>query len=427
MDKKITHTLLLVDDEENILNSLKRLLRDDGYRIFAATSAKEGLDILKQEPVSLIISDQRMPRMTGSEFLAIARKTAPDTIRVMLTGYADMDAAMDAINKGNVYRFITKPWDDNDLLVTIRQALKQYELVLENRRLTQLTQRQNAELKNLNQRLEKKVEERTEKIRKMNRKLKKSFFDTIRVFTGLLGLFDPDMVAHSKRVAALSREIARRYGKVEDSEYEPIELASLLHDIGLISVQKNLLKKGKNQMTDSEKKLYQQHPVLAQMSLAGIENLDHVSVLVRAHHEHFDGSGYPDGLKEEEIPLGARIISIADAYDDMVYRFKMPEVDALAQIKKKSWTEFDPEMVIHLVDALKQEVAAKDKEDMITLDQLRAGMVLSRDLESYGGRLLVAKDTKIKESYIGKLLSFNEIDPIVDRIYVHKKLENLGI
>ncbi len=448
MDKKITHTLLLVDDEENILNSLKRILRNDGYRIFTATNAKEGLNILKQEPVSLVISDQRMPNMTGSEFLALARETAPDAVRIMLTGYADINAAMDAINQGSVYRFITKPWDDNDLLVTIRYALMQYELVLENRRLTQLTQRQNAELKDLNQGLEKRVEERTEKIRKMNRKLKNSFFVTIRVFTGLLGLFDPDLVAHSKRVAALSREIARRYGNLENPEYEAIELASLLHDIGLMSVPNNLLKKRKNQKTDSgrklyqpfggdrqwqiatqdqmtasERKLYQQHPVVGQMSLAGIENLDQVSVLVRAHHEHFDGSGYPDGLKDEEIPLGARIISVADTYDDLVYRCKMLEVDALATIKKKSWTAFDPETVIHLVDVLQQEAAAKKKENMITLQELKPGMVLSRDIETYSGRLLVAKDTEIKENYIAKLLSYNEIDPIVDRIYVYKSKE----
>jgi response regulator RpfG family c-di-GMP phosphodiesterase len=423
-DKKMTHTLLLVDDEENILNSLKRLLRRDGHRILTASNGKEGLNVLKRNPVSIIVSDQKMPEMTGSEFLRYAREAAPDAIRIMLTGYADIKAAMDAINKGNVYRFITKPWDDNDLLVTIRQALKQYELVFENKRLTQLTQRQNVELKELNQGLEKKVEERTEKIRKMNRKLKKSFFDTVRVFTGLLSLFDADLVAHSKRVAALSRGIARRLGDMDNSEYEIIELGSLLHDIGLISVPKNLLAKKDGQMSESERKLYQQHPIVGQMSLNGIDNLDQVSILVRAHHEHFDGSGYPGGLKEEEIPIGARIISVADAYDDLVYRHKMPDVDALADIKKRSWTEFDPEIVIHLVSVVKQGAILKDEEDIITLLDLRPGMLLSRDLETYSGRLLVAKETKIKESYISKLISFNEIDPIVERIYVYKKLGN---
>jgi putative two-component system response regulator len=236
---------------------------------------------------------------------------------------------------------------------------------------------------------------------------------------------------------------------LDDSEYEIIELGSLLHDIGLISVPKDLLKKRKNQrtdsgrklcqpfggnrqwqiatqnqITDSERKLYQQHPIVGQMSLAGIENLDQVSILVRAHHEHFDGSGYPDGLKDEEIPLGARIISLADAYDDLVHRDKMPKADALAELKQRSGKKFDPKLVTHLVNVVKNEFAIDDDEMVITLNDLEAGMVLARDLETFGGRLLIGKNAKIKEGYIKRLVSFNEIDPIVDRIYVYKKAES---
>ncbi|MGQ9631466.1 MAG: response regulator [bacterium] len=135
------HTLLFVDDEVDILNILQRIFRNEGYNVITASSGAEGLEKLKGNKISLVMSDQRMPGMTGVEFLSRVREISPDTIRVVLTGYADIDIAISAINQGEVYRFISKPWNDEELRLTVRQALERYDLEMENRRLSELTKK----------------------------------------------------------------------------------------------------------------------------------------------------------------------------------------------------------------------------------------------------------------------------------------------
>lgn len=140
-------TILIVDDEPNVISSLKRALVDEPYAIYSVNSGEEGLKLLKQHKIKLIISDERMPGMAGSDFLSFAKKEFPDTIRIMLTGHASIDAAMKAVNKGEIYRFFTKPWDEIELKIAIRMALEKYNLESENRRLLKIVKRQAVDLK----------------------------------------------------------------------------------------------------------------------------------------------------------------------------------------------------------------------------------------------------------------------------------------
>ncbi len=165
------HVILLVDDEENILTALLRLLRKENYRILTALSGEQGLKLLKETEVQLVVSDQRMPGMSGIELLRAIRKESPDTIRIMLTGYSDLKVAEEAINKGEVYRFLTKPWNDEDLKAAIRQGLECYDLEEKNKELLELTRRLNEELKELNQNLEQLVEEKTRKLKESQEQL----------------------------------------------------------------------------------------------------------------------------------------------------------------------------------------------------------------------------------------------------------------
>lgn len=153
--------VLLVDDESHILTSLRRLLRKEPYKLFTAVGGKAGLEVLAKEKVHLVVSDQRMPEMTGIEFLQEVKNLYPDTIRVVLSGYAEASSIVEAINEGEVYRFLGKPWDDEQLRLTFRQCLEQYDLLEENRKLAQQIQDQIHQLKNMNQLLESSVEERT--------------------------------------------------------------------------------------------------------------------------------------------------------------------------------------------------------------------------------------------------------------------------
>ena len=158
------HTLLFVDDEQNILNSLKRLFRREGYEILTAPGGQEGLELLRENDVSLIVSDQRMPKMIGADFLAHARELSPNSVRIMLTGYSDLEAATQAINEGGIYRYVTKPWDDDEIKQIVREALERFELEAENRRLSEELRVKNEELEAFNARLEEKVKQRTEEL-----------------------------------------------------------------------------------------------------------------------------------------------------------------------------------------------------------------------------------------------------------------------
>ena len=168
------HTVLLVDDEEGILHSLKRLLRKEGYRLFTASSGAEGLEILKENDVHLVISDQRMPQMSGTEFFAKVKERFPDVIRIILTGYTDVDSITESINRGHIYKFFLKPWNDQSLKLEINQALDQYDLIQANRRLHERVMEQNEELKKTNENLETLVKERTIELEIQNQALELS-------------------------------------------------------------------------------------------------------------------------------------------------------------------------------------------------------------------------------------------------------------
>jgi len=168
------HTVLLVDDEEKILHSLKRLLRKEDYRLFTASSGAEGLKILEENDIHIVISDHRMPQMSGTEFFAIVKERFPDAIRIILTGYTDVDSITESINKGHVYKFFLKPWNDQSLKLEINQALDQYDLIQANKRLHEKVLKQNEELKEINENLEMLVKERTMELEIQNQALELS-------------------------------------------------------------------------------------------------------------------------------------------------------------------------------------------------------------------------------------------------------------
>lgn len=168
------HTILCVDDEPNILHSLKRLLRKEGYKLLLANSGDEALKLLQEQKVHLIISDQRMPQMSGTEFLGLVKERFPDVLRVILTGYTDVDSITESINKGHIYKFFLKPWNDHNLKLEIRQALDQYDLIKANKHLDETVIRQNQELQRVNEKLEELVAARTEEIALKNHALELS-------------------------------------------------------------------------------------------------------------------------------------------------------------------------------------------------------------------------------------------------------------
>lgn len=334
------NTILIVDDEENILKSLERLLENEGYRMFFANSGDKGLEIIKREDIQMVISDHRMPGMDGLKFLSEIKKISPDTIRIMLTGYADVDIAVKAINEGEVYRFVTKPWNNNELLSAVKQGIEYYNLQKELDRLNKLIQSQNIELKEWNFKLEQKVADQTKHIRDL-------FLDAIKSLAFALEAKDKYTEGHSRRVTEYATGICEKMSLAK--EYiEDIKLGSLLHDIGKIGIKESVLDK-KEKLTKEEYDHVKTHVLIGEKILTPIIKNETVIKIVRHHHEHIDGSGYPDGLRGKTIPLEARIVAVADAYDALLserpYRKATDHIYAFKELRKFSDIHFDSGIV----------------------------------------------------------------------------------
>ncbi len=316
--------LLCVDDEADILMALSRLFRRERFEVLTAASGEEGLAILGcTENIGMIISDYRMPVMNGTAFLKAAAELAPDSYRMILTGYADMNAAIEAINEGGASRFMAKPADNEELRQTVRDGLNLYTKTKENQRLTALVTRQNEELAEWNANLKRRVLQQTAQLRKQFEK--QSEHQKIRsgeicnavvsTFSDLLAQRHNGFAVHSRMVAALADQIARKMG-LSDQLCEDIRVAALLHDIGTLGLPDRLLVKREQQMTHDEVEEFRSHSVKGEAAVVKIELLREVGLYIRHHHESFDGNGYPDGLTGEQIPLGSRIIALADWIED---------------------------------------------------------------------------------------------------------------
>ena len=424
-------TVLLVDDEENIIRSLKRLLMDEDFDLETACSGEEGLEKLANlQNVGLIVSDQRMPGMNGAEFLGRSQEFAPNALRILLTGYSDINATIDAINKGGAYRYLSKPWNDEDLLQTIRDGIRQYSLMDENRRLQAIVQQQNEELKEWNQNLKGRVLEQTTSIRMRNDELKSliikaknNYTAVITAFSSLVELQGGKRHKHASNVAELSVNVAKEVGMKGD-ELETLRIAALLHDIGEIGISEKVLSTPRETMSIEDYKRYQQHPLRGQMMIDEIEDLRSVGVLIRHHHENFDGSGFPDGLAGENIPLGARIIAYADNIDKATQTCSSSLAEqALAKTAHLVGKSLDPALAPAFKRLTKYIYFAKSNEsDLVEIEldakELTTGMQLSRDVCSGSGILLLKRGTTLDENKVIAIQRNYRLDPPEHGVFV---------
>lgn len=393
-------TLLLVDDEPLILSSLRRLFRPQGYRVLTAEGGQAGLDLLQGETVDLVISDMRMPGMDGAHFLEKVRRAQPDAARILLTGYADIASTIAAINEGEIDRYIAKPWDDNDILLVVREALARRSLEQRNRELTELTGRQNEELRVLNASLEQRVRSRTAEIEQINdmlnvayAELKSNFMLSMQIFAGLMELRHNGMSGHSRRVAIWAKKVCAKLHLDERTSHD-IHVAALLHDIGKIGFPDGLLSKPISLMSPEETARYRKHPLNAEAALMPLVQLQAVAKFIRSQHERYDGKGFPDGFEAEEIPFGARVLAPIIDYETLMAgtlaerRFS-PE-DAAASIRRGAGSRYDGKVVDALLEVLKEPIEEERDDRCISALELAAGMILSRDLVSPQGTLLLA-------------------------------------
>ena len=324
--------ILIVDDEEVICNVLDRRLTREGYSCTTAHNGKEALNHFYKNSFSLIISDMKMPEMTGIELLQKVKAIDPKMKMIMVTAYPEIDLALNAMRLG-AYDFIIKPADLDLIVMSVKKAL-------ESRRLEE-------EIEAYHNRMEELVEERTAKLQQAYRTLKKSHLDSVKVLAEAIDAKDPYTRGHSDRVKRMSLAIAKKMGFSEE-RLENLEYGALLHDIGKIGIKDEVLQK-QAPLSSEEYQYIQEHPLIGVKIIEGVEFFKDKIPMIRHHHEHYDGNGYPDGLAGEAIPLEARIISLPDAFDAMTsarpHRNIMPLQNVLAELEKFKGKQFDPKVL----------------------------------------------------------------------------------
>lgn len=356
--------ILLVDDEANVLKALRRLFHNESYTVHFASSGAEGLEILQHNIIDLVISDMRMPEMNGAEFLTQVYAQWPDTIRILLTGYADFQSTIDAVNKGRIYNYCNKPWNDEELKLLVRNALEQKHLREERDRLSNIVHLQNKELKELNEHLEEKVEQRTKQLKdtmlhldEANENLKKQYIDSIRVFSRIIETRPGIKSGQSKYIAEKALLVARELGMGAEDK-KNLLYAGLLIQIGKTSLPDSLLAEPFHSLSPVDKQRYFKHAVEGEALLNGLPQLKAASVLIRHQYERYDGSGYPNALIGTKIPLGSRILNVVGDYisylDGSMTGEAMSVNAATNQLVSKKWTYYDPDVVDAFIKMLKE-------------------------------------------------------------------------
>ncbi|HZI61350.1 MAG TPA: HD domain-containing phosphohydrolase [Pyrinomonadaceae bacterium] len=323
--------ILIVDDEREITEILADLLSED-YECLKAGSAEQALDCLRAGQFELVISDITMPGMSGLEMIPHVKQLSPDTVVVMISGMQTVESAIGALRLG-AFDYLMKPFDLRQVEAVVKRALEYHELVVAKQR--------------YENHLEELVEQRTAELDRALNSLEGSYRSTLKALTAALETRDSETHGHSERVVTYSLRLGREYG-LSSEEMKALEFGSLLHDIGKIGVPDSILRKPAK-LTEEEWVRMREHPVHGQQILRGIEFLQGAAKVVAQHHEQWDGSGYPNGLRGEEIDVCARIFAVADAFDaitsDRVYRRGKSYEAAAQELDDWAGRQFDPKVV----------------------------------------------------------------------------------
>ncbi len=361
--------ILCVDDDPNILEGYKRQLRKE-FKLETAVGPEQGLRMVtEQGPFAVVVSDLQMPGMNGVEFLAKVRAHEPDTVRMLLTGNAELTAAIEAINQGQIFRFLTKPCTSELFGSALRAALTQHHLITAERVL-----------------------------------LEHTLSGSIEVLCEILALVNPEAFGRSSRITRYVELIA---ANLHVSELWPIKTAAMLSQIGCVILPESVLKKvyRGEALTPEETQLYNQHPFLAADLITQIPRMKRVADIIRNQDKYFDGYGVPgDKRQGNEIPMEARILKVALDFDALESAGKT-KTEAFDQLKqRKGW--YDPTVVEALKAAFAQEIKYEMRTAVVA--DLTCGMVLAEDIQSSQDVLLASKGQEVNQSMILRLQNFSK-------------------
>ncbi len=410
--------VLVVDDEEIILLALRETLAQEGYQVVTVNSPVEGLEKLKEQPFAVILSDQRMAEMTGLEFLAEAKKLQPSASRILITGVLTLKTVIDAVNKGEIFRFLAKPWIREELVATLRNAYQRYVLMEANERLQADTLKLNTQLQAANEELRRRIQEISQQKTESEvaqEALRRNFDHSIELCYRLISTFYPILGAQTKAIVDICQLICDS-GHLDETEQRVLKVAAWLQNIGLIGISREVLSryfKSPETLTEREEALIQHHPVYGQTLAGFVDNLQEVGATIRAHHERWDGQGFPDGLAAEMIPRPARFLAVAVYYVES----GLDRDPALEAIVEQSGKAFDPEAVRLFLKVTRLAALPKAVREVL-FSELRPGMVLARGIYSPGGLLLIPEGALLTEQTLYKIREHNQVDPLDQRLMV---------
>ena len=402
--------VLCVDDEVNILKSMQRILRKYDFDLLLASSGQDALALFEKHQIDLVVSDMKMPGMSGAELLANVAEHSPDTYRIILTGYSDMESTVAAVNKGKIHRYIQKPWENAELVEAIQEGLDQVKLKNENKRLQSVIAKQNKILRGLNQNLEEKVTLRTKQIKAAHLQLERDNQAMERVLINFISINPNLSGGFAQSVSKLAKKIAVKM-KCSDRDTKNVSLAGLLCEIGLLGIEPKLFLTPFNELNYNEQSEYFTQTHVALSILGPASRLESVTDIIFTQFEQYSGKGHPNNMVGEEIPLGARILAVArDFWRYATLKIQpgqMTHAEIRAEMNKYRGSVYDPEILDVFItnpDLISDELIEKP----LKTSEIKPGMVLKQNIFNEQHLLVLAEGHEFTESTINKLIQFEK-------------------
>jgi response regulator RpfG family c-di-GMP phosphodiesterase len=424
-DEKLN--LLLLDDENDILKALTRVLRLD-YNVVSFNSGHDALAYLKENEISIIISDMRMPEMDGADFLAAAKEIQPNAIRILLTGYSDIQSTVRAVNSGGIHTYISKPWDNENLKLVVGKACEFFRLRQERERLADELEERNSQLEQMNetlavansklsdfnQALELEVDQRTKELQESHSRLEillkgrnKTLRDILSMVMAIIQHRTGSPADHAERIANLAKAVAKKLA-LSEQIISNIYLCSLMYQIGLIGASDKDLEQPKFDHNNHTLMAPSAHAELGAKIVGLIKRFEPLVEMMLHQDEHFNGTGKPGHLHGADIPIGARIIKVVKDYDYFVAsphnRLRMTTKSAQKYLKEQAGELYDPKVVdIFLNMVSVPSRLTKGLELGIGLADLTPGTQIKRDLYLPNGKLMLTAGHVINGPLLSKL------------------------
>jgi response regulator RpfG family c-di-GMP phosphodiesterase len=414
-----SYSILSIDDDPIILKVLEDLVTRAGYHSMTTTSGEEALHLAVDRKFAVIIADHNMPDMMGSDLLSRIARIQPSASRILITGIKSLDVVTSAVNSGEIFRFVTKPWISAEMIATLHNAVQRYELIESNRGLEKTTQELNERLSAANLQLErqlKELEAGKKEIDLSHEALKTNFSRSLELCQRILTTFNPLLGEQAKAATGICQLMAQTHYFNEEQKHV-LDVSARLYDIGLTAVPHGFMAAVQNNSEDMSpelKTVFLNHTIHGQTLASFVDLLKPVGETIRAHHERFDGTGFPDGLAGEMIPWTARCLAVVVYY----VTCGLPQEQAVDRILEQSGTAFDPDAArLFLKCAQATPLPRLVREVMV--DELDVGMQLACGIYSPTGVLLVAEGYHLDENTIVKIRNYNSSSTLLRQLLVY--------